>query len=166
MDLLPVAPPGDRPQAREHDGSRPVAEMELAGLLSNPDFGSTLARLTRAIADRSSRRERTGDVRRPPQGQVLRMIKAVLVEHPDGLHVCEIRRAVEERLGRELSRSTVKGALAEHSGQGGTFRRRRRGVYVLRGAGPEAVEPRLYAWFSLAARKPSPDRTVGRRARR
>ncbi len=68
-----------------------------------------------------------------PQGQVLRTIKAVLLEHPDGLHVSEIRRAVEQRLERELSRSTVKGALAEHSGPAGVFRRRRRGVYVLRG---------------------------------
>ena len=66
------------------------------------------------------------------EGQVLRTIKAVLLEHPDGLHVSEIRRAVEERLGRQLSRSTVKGALAEHCEPGGLFRRRRRGVYMLR----------------------------------
>ena len=104
--------------------------MELAGLLSNPGLASALARLSHAIAAGSSRRERTGDVRRPPQGEVLRTIKAVLVEHPDGLHVSAIRRAVEERLGRELSRPTVKGALAEHSGPAGLFRRGRRGVYM------------------------------------
>jgi hypothetical protein len=56
---------------------------------------------------------------RPPQGQVLRMIKAVLAEHPDGLRVSEIRELVEQRLGRGLCRSTVKGALAEHAAPGG-----------------------------------------------
>jgi hypothetical protein len=61
----------------------------------------------------------------------LRTIKAVLAEHPDGLCVSEIRERVEERLGRELSRSTVKGALAEHAVPGGPFVRRRRGVYRL-----------------------------------
>ena len=110
--------------------------MELAGLLSNPAFGSTLARLGEALAKR--RPDLTRAVTRSlpdaaPQGQILRTIKAVLLEHPDGLHVSEVRRAVEERLRRQLSRSTVKGALAEHCEPGGIFRRRRRGVYVLRG---------------------------------
>jgi hypothetical protein len=109
--------------------------MELAGLLSNPDLGSTLARLGQALA--THRPDRSDAVMRAlpaaaPQGQILRTITAVLLEHPDGLHVSEIRRAVEERLGRRLSRSTVKGALAEHCVPGGIFRRRRRGVYMLR----------------------------------
>ncbi len=110
--------------------------MELAGLLSNPKLGSTLGHVGEALANR--RPNRTSAVARSrldaaPQGQVLRTIRAVLLEHPEGLHVSDIRRAVEERLGRELSRSTVKGALAEHCEPGGIFRRRRRGVYMLRG---------------------------------
>ncbi len=106
--------------------------MELAGLLSNPGLAATLARLSRAVGGRPPTLERSADLARPPQGQVLRTIKGVLLRHPDGLHVSEIRRAVEERLGRELPPSTVKGALAEHSGPGRMFRRRRRGVYMLR----------------------------------
>ncbi len=112
--------------------------MELAGLLSNPSLAAALARLGHTMAGRSPTAARRVDFERPPQGQVLRTIKAVLLEHADGLHVREIRRAVEQRLGRELSRSTVKGALAEHSGPGGMFRRRRRGVYMLRGVRPKA----------------------------
>jgi hypothetical protein len=114
--------------------------VELAGLLSNPDFGSLLTRLREALAKRPDRASAVARSvpDRAPQGQVLRTIKAVLLEHPDGLRVSQIRRAVEERLGRELSRSTVKGALAEHCESGGIFRRRRRGVYMLRGARAQA----------------------------
>lgn len=108
--------------------------MELSGLLSNPALASTLARLAQAVSERiaslTTAPQRVGPDR-PPQGQVLRMIKAVLAEYPDGLRVHEIRDLVEKRLGRELSRSTVKGALAEHAVPGGPFVRRRRGVYRL-----------------------------------
>jgi len=105
--------------------------MELSGLLSNPDIASTLGRLGEAVAERvaslSGSPEPVNPVR-PPQAQVLRTIKAVLAEHPEGLRVSEIRELVEERLGRGLSRSTVKGALADHAVPGGLFVRRCRGV--------------------------------------
>jgi hypothetical protein len=109
--------------------------MELAGLLSNPELRSMLGQVGEALANR--RPDRTSALTRSllaaaPQGQVLRTIRAVLLEHPEGLHVSEIKRAVEARLGRQLSRSTVKGALAEHAGPRGAFCRRKRGVYVLR----------------------------------
>jgi hypothetical protein len=109
--------------------------MELAGLLSNPDLAEGLARLDLAVA--GNRPLRAADlaappVGRPPQGQVLRIIKRILAGHPDGLPVSEVRSLVEEEIGRELSRSTVKGALSDHAGPNGVFKRRKRGVYMLR----------------------------------
>jgi hypothetical protein len=100
----------------------PAAALEPAGLLSNPDLASTLAHLREALSDRlanETRGENRPQGNPASQGQVLGMIKAILSEHPEGLHVSEVRSIVEERLGRELSRSTVKEALAEHSGTGG-----------------------------------------------
>jgi hypothetical protein len=111
--------------------------MELSGLLSNPQLAGILSRLQAAL---TATRFAPADApvpatdRRRPQGQVLRMIKSVLREHRDGLPATEVRRLVELRLGRELPRSTVKGALAEHSGPDGSFRRRKRGIYAVRGA--------------------------------
>jgi hypothetical protein len=107
--------------------------VELAGLLSNPDLALTLGGLLQRLGPKPAGVDpiETADGCRPPQGQVLRAIKDILAEHPEGLHVSEARRLVEERLGRELSRSTVKGALAEHAGPDGIFRKRRRGVYVM-----------------------------------
>jgi hypothetical protein len=110
--------------------------MELVGLLSNPQLAGILARLGASLiatpfapADAPV----CATDRRRPQGQVLRTIKAVLREHRDGLATSDVRRLVELRLGRELPRSTVKGALAEHSGPDGIFKRRKRGIYVVRG---------------------------------
>jgi hypothetical protein len=110
--------------------------VELAGLLSNPNLAAGLARLDSAVA--GIRRLRAADlvsppVGRPPQGQVLRTIKRILARHPDGLPVSEVRRLVEEEIGRELSRSTVKGALSDHAGPNGAFKRRKRGVYMVKG---------------------------------
>jgi hypothetical protein len=68
---------------------------------------------------------------RPPQGQLLRTIKLVLADRPAGLRTVEIWRLVEERLGRQVSYSAVKGDLASNAGCGGCFERLRRGVYRL-----------------------------------
>jgi hypothetical protein len=42
------------------------------------------------------------------------MIKQVLADHPLGLRTTEIHAEVEGALGRVLSRSTVKGTLAQN----------------------------------------------------
>lgn len=64
---------------------------------------------------RSVPAERKPIKQRRRQGEILATIKQVLGEHPDGLQTVEARRLVEERLGRELPRSTVKATLAEHA---------------------------------------------------
>ena len=51
---------------------------------------------------------------KPPQGQVLRTIKRVLAQHPNGLQTHEVRGLVERQLGRPLPKSTVKDALASN----------------------------------------------------
>lgn len=130
-----IRPPLRRsPRNEETPTSGGFFAMELSGLLSNPALALALARLAEAAsggtASLTGAPQRSAPVR-PPQGEVLRTIKAVLAGYLDGLSVSEIRRLVEERLGRDLSRSTVKGALAEHAVPGGPFVRRRRGVYRL-----------------------------------
>lgn len=110
--------------------------MELSGLLSNSKLAESLARLGAELAPTPlapADAPVPATDRRWPQGQVLRTIKAVLGEHRDGLPTSDVRRLVELRLGRELPRSTVKGALAAHSGPDGIFKRRKRGIYVVRG---------------------------------
>jgi hypothetical protein len=87
--------------------------VELSGLLSNPNVCSDLDRLHELIEKaKQSKRKRSSFEIKPPQGQVLRTIKLVMLEHPDGLHTYEVRKLVEERLGRKLPKSTVKDALA------------------------------------------------------
>lgn len=100
--------------------------FRLAPTHADPAHNHSEALLTPSECDRGCR---------PPQGQVARTLKDILAGHPEGLHVSEARRLLEERLGRELPRSTVKSALVEHTGPEGDFRRLS-GVYVLRGPHP------------------------------
>jgi len=109
--------------------------VELSGLLSNPGLGSILRGLQgRLVSVPSSAAGLAAPAAqcRPPQGQVLREIKAVLRERRGGLSASDVRRLVEVRLGRELPRSTVKSALAQHSRPSASFTRLRRGIYALR----------------------------------
>ena len=91
--------------------------MELSGLLSNPRVALELDRIVEALtysgpSQRSKCRENRPS--RPPQGQVLRAIKLILVPHAEGLQTHEVRRLVEAHLGRQLPKSTVKDALANN----------------------------------------------------
>ena len=105
--------------------------MELIGVLSNPETGVLLAGIDNAL-------KKLGPVvamhnvvrapRRSAQGEILRAIKLALADHPLGLRTIEVRRLVEARLGRRLSSSTVKGLLAQHE----AFERVQRGRYRLR----------------------------------
>ena len=87
--------------------------VELSGHPSNPNVRSDLDQLQELIEEgKQSRRMISAPRLKPPQGQILKTIKLVMMEHPDGLHTYEVRRLVEERLGRKLPKSTVKDALA------------------------------------------------------
>jgi hypothetical protein len=110
--------------------------MELSGLLSNPQFAEKLEKLQSSLVrltDGCQNTPRsTPNAQEPslPRGLILRTIVEVLAAEAGGLRTVEIRRRVEERLGRELPRSIVKAALAEHARPSGLFKRVRPGVYV------------------------------------
>lgn len=89
-----------------------------------------LSRLSEAIGDLGPKLASHRVVivkRRPLRGEVIEAIKLILARHPAGLQTFEARRLVEEHLGRELPRSTVKDALASNP----DFERIRRGRYRL-----------------------------------
>jgi hypothetical protein len=109
-----------------------VPAMELSGLLSNRDLCTMLKRLEEALPGAPTTRPTDSTEFRPPQGQVTRAIKAVLREHPDGLRTTEVRSLVEDRLRRTLSRSTVKGILANNTRADRPFERMERGLYRLK----------------------------------
>jgi hypothetical protein len=91
-----------------------VLLVELSGLLSNTNVRSDIDRLHGVIEEllASPKRKRSPRKLQPPQGQILKTIKLVMMEHPDGLHTYEVRQLIEEQLGRKLPKSTVKNALA------------------------------------------------------
>jgi hypothetical protein len=105
--------------------------MELAGVLLNPETGARLARLAKALVNLKPEKTATEPLPKPPpaQGQVLRAIKAVLADYPEGRRTVEIRQLVEAHLGRQVAYATIKAGLASHAGAGGSFERLRRGVY-------------------------------------
>jgi hypothetical protein len=89
--------------------------VELSGLLPNPELSALLHKIKANLKPGALQRRLIVEPKlKPQQGEILKTIKLVLLEHPDGLHTYEVRRLVEERLGRKLPRSTVKGCLAEH----------------------------------------------------
>ena len=107
-----------------------VLGVEVLRALSNPEVGVEFDRLTEALNRLGRRLERhrvVAEDPRQPYGEVMRTIKTVLAEHPEGLRTVEVRRLVEARLGRELPRSTVKDALAASP----AFERLSRGRYRL-----------------------------------
>lgn len=110
---------------------------ELIGTLSNPETGALLSGISDALGTLGSAVAQHDVVTVPPrgaQGEILRTIKLVLAEHPQGLRTVEVRRLVETCLGRRLPSSTVKGLLAQHN----AFERLQRGRYRLRiGPTPE-----------------------------
>jgi hypothetical protein len=65
---------------------------------------------------------------RLPQGAILRAIVRVLVAHPDGLRAVEIRKHVDQELGRGIGKSAINDRLWRN----GQFERVRRGVYKLK----------------------------------
>ena len=66
---------------------------------------------------------------RYPQGQIIRAIKAILVDQPEGLTIQEIHEAAERALDREIAVHTIRAGLAEHTDH--YFIRVRRGIYRL-----------------------------------
>jgi hypothetical protein len=58
------------------------------------------------------------------------MVTQVMERASEPMRMCEIHRAVEERLGRKVARSTVNEALSTHArGPGERFRRLQLGTY-------------------------------------
>ena len=126
-----------RPQNAKTPRVRGFRLMELMGALSNPETGALLAGISDALETLGSAVVTHRVVpasRRAAHGEILRAIKLVLAEYPQGLRTVEVRRLVEARLGRRLSSSTVKGLLAQYN----AFERLQRGRYRLRvGPTPE-----------------------------
>jgi hypothetical protein len=88
--------------------------VELSGLLPNPELSALLHKIKANLKTGVTQQGPAAQsVPKPRPGEILKTIRLVLLEHPDGLHTYEVRRLVEERLGRKLPRSTVKGFLAE-----------------------------------------------------
>ncbi|MHB1468659.1 MAG: hypothetical protein ACYCX7_05840 [Solirubrobacteraceae bacterium] len=106
--------------------------MELVGTYSNSESEARLRRLVQAVERLKLDAEPPPlPELRPPQGQVLRVIKTVLASFPDGLRTVEIWRLVQAELGRNVPYSTIKDALSSNLGERGCFERLRHGVYRL-----------------------------------
>jgi len=112
------------------DTHRP--QMELAGVLSNQELGGRLRQIGQAVAALPPGLAPEAAEAPPAQGEVLRTIKTVLADVPDGLRSVEIWRLVVARLGRPVLYATVKAGLAQNAGDDGCFGRLRRGVYRLK----------------------------------
>jgi hypothetical protein len=111
-----------------HVRDDPLIELILA--CSDPEFLKRARHLSQRIEKlvKSGRSVPLPSPPKPRPGQVLSTIKLILLEHPDGLQTYEIRQLVEERLGRKLPRSTIKGTLSGRD----EFERVERGHYQLR----------------------------------
>lgn len=106
--------------------------MELAGVLSNQELGDRLRQIGQSVAGLPPGPAPEAVEPPPAQGEVLRAIKAVLAEEPEGLRSVEIWRLVVARLVRPVLYATVKAGLAQNAGDDGCFERLRRGVYRLK----------------------------------
>jgi hypothetical protein len=92
--------------------------MELTVALSNPSLGPLLARALQTVAGLAgdpAAHEVAVSALPARLGQIIEAMKAVLDEHPEGLRTVEVRQAVEARLGRSVSASTVKSNLVDGS---------------------------------------------------
>lgn len=90
--------------------------MELAGALSNPEVGPRLDRLATDLAAlKPNLASHTIVLRKLPlrQGWILRTIKQVLAEHPEGLQRWQVGELVEKRLERPVPKSTIGNALVK-----------------------------------------------------
>ena len=108
--------------------------MDLLVDLLNPEVGSKLDQLTKIFASLEPNLASHRIVPRKlplAQGLTLATIKRVLASHPEGLQTFEVRKYVEQDLGRKLPKSTVKDALASNP----AFERVRYGRYRLRPSG-------------------------------
>jgi hypothetical protein len=97
-------------------------------VLSNHELGPKLDRLAEVLGSLEPKlsSHRIVPHKLPKaQGEILRTIKQVLAGYPGGLQTFEVRRLVEQELGRKLLRSTVKDALASNP----AFERISRGRY-------------------------------------
>jgi hypothetical protein len=65
------------------------------------------------------------------RGELVDLVAAVLAEHPNGLRTVEVRKIVQDRLGRQLGRSTARSILASVSSDGGPSERVAHGRYRL-----------------------------------
>ena len=93
----------------------PGALVELLGALSNPETGALPIRVGEALDGLGSiiaKHDVLLVEPRPFQGQILRAIREVLIDAPDGLRTIEVWADVERLLDRPVSKTTVKGVLA------------------------------------------------------
>jgi hypothetical protein len=108
--------------------ANPQADLEdLLELLLNPDIRELhrSLRLAAEPAGGAVPAAATGPVK-PPQGQTLRALSAVLEQHPAGLMAKEAHQLVEQRLRRSIQIHTIRATLAAHPE---LFERIRRGFY-------------------------------------
>ena len=108
--------------------------LDIVRAITHPSFLTRAEKLSKQIEKLLASNDKVSLPKykpKPRQGRTLRTIKTVLLEHPDGLQTYEVRKLVEERLGRRLPKSTVKDALATHPKD---FRRVSYGRYMLRSA--------------------------------
>lgn len=111
--------------------ANPKAELDaLIELLTTPPGRRLRSQLLAALkALKTSSAMMARPVRlKPPQGQVLRTIKQVLEDHPEGLRTNQIRHLVEQQLGRSIGKSTINDRLVRNP----SFERISRGKYCLR----------------------------------
>ena len=102
--------------------------LDLVATISNPSFITRVEKLSKRIKKtKRSGKQLPEPEPKPRQGEVLKTIKLVLLEHPDGLQTYEVRQLIEERLGRKMPKSTVRDALANNR----TFKRIGHGRYRL-----------------------------------
>lgn len=102
--------------------------VDLVRAITDPVFVNGAQKLSGLLKHTKSDKRSGPPKLKPPQGQILRTIKLVLLEQPDGLQTYEARKLVEERLGRKLPNSTVRDALANNR----AFERTGRGRYRIR----------------------------------
>jgi len=91
-----------------------VMRMDLAGYGSNPDMACRIRAVVERMGDLG---EKEPPGRRPLRrrlGTVLQTVVAVL-EESGTTRMYEIHKAVEERLGEPIPRSSIKNALVNHT---------------------------------------------------
>lgn len=124
-------------KSNQDSGALGKVVSELVGVLGDPEVQSRLGRLAEKLDSvRSSGGPRRQVVacrqrsRRP--GWVLKAVVQVMADQDAPMRTKEVHAAVEASVGEQVSRSSIKGVLADHTaGSSPRFVRIARGRYVL-----------------------------------